>query len=86
MPLYQFDCRSCLSTIDKSLRISERNEKVVCHKCGEQMTRVISCNIERVEPVWLDEMSHMLPEENRKRVSDRTSFNKELDQSGLIAV
>jgi putative FmdB family regulatory protein len=86
MPLYQFDCKKCLATIDKLLSISKRNEKVVCHECGEQMTRIISCKIERVEPVWLNEMSAMLPDENQKRVSDRTSFNKELDRSGLMAV
>lgn len=85
MPLYGFKC-SCGEEQDVVLSISERNTVQACNECGAVLCRVISCNIERVEPVYLDEMKQMLPVKERARVNDRHSFKRALDRSGLITI
>jgi len=85
MPLYEFEC-TCGESKELPLSISGRNKVQNCDVCGSVLTRVISCKIERVEPVYLDSMKLMLPKHEQVKVHDRHSFRKALDRSGLITI
>ena len=84
-PLYGFEC-SCGDKQDIALRISKRNDVQTCAVCGSELTRVISCKIERLEPTYLMEMVKMLPKSEQSKVYDRISFKSALDRSGLITI
>jgi len=83
MPLYEHECEKCKSKRSVVTTIADRNKKVVCD-CGHTMTRVISCRIERLEPLYLGDMTAMLPPQERKTVYDRITLNRAMDRSGLV--
>ena len=85
MPLYGFKCQ-CGREEDLLMAIADRNKEVTCEGCESIMTRIITANIERVEPTWLGSMKQMLPPKEREGATDRHSFNQALDRSGLVCI
>ena len=44
MPLYDFDCTHCQTTIERSCKIDERNSQL-CNKCGNLLSQNLqNCN------------------------------------------
>ncbi len=83
--LYDFEC-GCGHRQEEVLPMAHRNDFIRCGACGAQTTRVISCQIQRVEPGWLDEMKHQLHPRDRERVADRNDWNRVLKEKGLVTV
>lgn len=66
--------------------MAARDEYAACNQCSCKMERIIACKIERLEPVWLDDMKHQLAPRDRDKVTDRHSWKTMLDKRGLVAI
>ncbi|MCP4493243.1 MAG: zinc ribbon domain-containing protein [Gammaproteobacteria bacterium] len=84
MPTYGFQCTECQEETEKALRIAERNTRQFCG-CGGELTRIVTCHIERVEPVWLDAaVNHAVPHgSDVRRPEDRNEFNRFLKENQI---
>ncbi len=85
-PIYAFECDECANTDERVFAVKARNTPVMCNECLNQMDRIISCKIERLEAPFIDEMKQQLPPRERAKVYDRISFKKALKRSGLVTI
>lgn len=85
MPIYEYEC-DCGNKQEEVRPMAARDEYAACDQCSCKMERIITCKIERLEPVWLDDMKHQLAPRDRKKVSTRTEWNKMLKKRGLVTI
>jgi putative FmdB family regulatory protein len=83
MPLYEYECASCVSIQEVVKTIANRNDNPDCPQCGNQTGRIICSNIRREFPTWLDSATDNLHAEAKHMVTDRTSFYKYLKKNDL---
>ena len=55
MPLYHYKCPNCTTEYDQFLKLADYKTPVPCHNCGHIGEKVITAQIQRDEPTWLND-------------------------------
>lgn len=48
MPIYTFKCKDCTITVEKRVKMEERNDAIKCDACGGSLSR----QLDRPGMVW----------------------------------
>ena len=83
MPLYEHYCQSCETITEEVCKIDDRKQFVVCKKCQGSAERIISSNIQRVEPTWLDDAKRSLHSDSRHEIRDRNDLHRHMRREGI---
>lgn len=86
MPLYEYQCRNCGAIFEMFFPLKEWDVKPSCLQCGGPGKKIISAQIQRDEPTWLNnEVRECLQDaECEKPIETRTEYNRYLKDNGII--
>ena len=86
MPLYRYECPNCTIEYDQFLKLADYKTPVLCPTCGRIGKKVITAQIQRDEPTWLnDEVRGCLQDtETEKPIETRTEYKRYLKDNGII--
>jgi len=87
MPLYEYLCSKCEHHFEMFFPLREWNITPSCPDCGGDGNKVLSAQIQRDEPVWLDASVRGAlqdPESDRRPISNRTEYKRYLKDNGII--
>lgn len=86
MPIYHYKCPNCTTEYDQFLKLADYKTPVACHNCGHIGEKVITAQIQRDEPTWLnDEVRGCLQDtETEKPIETRTEYKRYLKDNGII--
>lgn len=86
MPTYDHYCHGCNQTTEHICRIADRKQFIPCRYCGGSAERIISAQILRVEPTWLDDAKRQLQPDSRDQIRDRNDLHRHLKREGIEQV
>jgi putative FmdB family regulatory protein len=86
MPLYHYKCQNCKTGYDQFLKLADYKTPVPCPRCGRIGEKVITAQIQRDEPTWLnDEVRGCLQDtESEAPIETRTEYKRYLKDNGII--
>lgn len=85
MPLYEYECTECKHNFDRFFPLSEWDNKPLCPECGKESKKVLTSNIQRDEPTWLDDtVRGVLQDPSEKPITNRTEYKRHLKDNGII--
>lgn len=87
MPLYEYQCEECTNHFDMFFPLKEWDVIPECPDCGGNGKKVLTCQIQRDEPVWLDEsvrgaLQDM--EAGERPIENRTQYKRYLKDNGIV--
>lgn len=83
MPTYEHFCHDCSELTEVVCKIDDRKQFVVCPKCGGNAERIISAQILRVEPTWLESAKRQLHPDSRDSIRDRNDLHNYMKKEGI---
>lgn len=83
MPLYEHYCQHCDRITEVICSMDERRQFVVCEHCGGSAERIISSQIARVEPTWLESAKLSLHSDARAQIRDRNDLHRHMRKEGI---
>lgn len=86
MPVYDHYCSNCDTITEVACKIRDRKQFAKCKSCGGSAERIITSNIQRVEPTWLDSAVANLADEARSQISDRNDFDRYCKREGIAQI
>jgi len=86
MPTYEHFCQACETITEEFCSIADRKQFVICKQCGGSAERIISSQIQRVEPTWLESAKRNLHADSRHTIRDRNDFHRYLKREGIEQV
>ena len=86
MPLYEHFCNNCNHITEEFCKIDDRKQFIVCENCQGSAERIISAQIQRVEPTWLDEAKRQLQPDSRDAIRDRNDLKKHMQKEGIAQI
>jgi len=87
MPLYSYECEECTNTFDMFFPLSKWDEVPCCPDCGGLGKKIITAQIQRDEPVWLnDDVRDALMDREgpHREITTRTDYNRYLKDNGIM--
>ena len=86
MPLYAYECPNCTTEFEQFLKLSEYKTPVSCPTCGKIGKKVITAQIQRDEPTWLnDEVRSCLQDTDTEApITTRTDYKRYLKDNGIV--
>ena len=86
MPLYHYKCQNCTAAYDQFLKLADYKTPVPGPTCGRTGKKVITAQIQRDEPTWLnDEVRGCLQDtESEAPIETRTEYKRYLKDNGII--
>jgi len=81
--LYEHYCAQCDGITEEVCSMDERKQFIMCDHCGGSAERIISSQIERVEPTWLDDAKRQLQPDSRGYINDRNDLNAHMKKEGI---
>lgn len=89
MPLYEYKCSQCGNSFEKIFPLKEHDAVPSCPACGGDGEKVITSQILRDEPVWLDDSvrgSLQDLEAGERPIQNRTEYKKYLKDNDIIPI
>jgi len=83
MPTYDHFCQACETTTEEFCSIADRKQFVVCKQCGGSAERIISSQVQRVEPTWLESAKRSFRPEDRTQINDRNDLHRYMRREGI---
>lgn len=83
MPLYEHYCSNCDNITQVVCKIDDRKQFVECKHCGGSAERIISAQIARVEPTWLESAKRQLQPDSRAQIRDRNDLVRHMRKEGI---
>jgi putative FmdB family regulatory protein len=86
MPLYNYDCPNCTTEFEQFLPLKKYKTPVPCPTCGRTGRKVITAQIQRDEPTWLDnEVRECLQDtESERPIENRSQYKRYLKENGIV--
>lgn len=87
MPLYEYECSQCGNHFDMFFPLREWDFTPACPDCGGEGKKVLTAQIQRDEPVWLDDSvrgSLQDIEAGDRPIENRTQYKRYLKDNGII--
>ena len=86
MPIYHYQCPNCKTEYDQFLKLAEYKTPVPCPTCGYTGKKVITAQIQRDEPTWLnDEVRGCLQDtESEAPIENRSQYKRYLKDNGIV--
>jgi len=88
MPLYKYQCLNCTTEYDQFLKLIDYKTPVPCPTCGRTGKKVLTAQIQRDEPVWLDdsvrESLQDLEDPSTIPIENRTHYKRYLKDNNII--
>lgn len=87
MPIYDFEC-PIHGKQEVFLSLENYNVDVYCVNphCDRKLKKIISSNIKRDEPTWIDSVNDTLNDGFMDRINTRSEMNKVLKEKGIVQV
>lgn len=87
MPLYHYECPNCTTEYDQFLKLAEYKIPVPCPTCGSTGRKVLTAQIQRDEPVWLDDSVRGALQDcegGDRPIQNRTEYKRYLKDNGIV--
>jgi putative FmdB family regulatory protein len=88
MPLYAYQCQKCHNHFDMFFPLKEWDITPECPDCGGQGDKILTAQIKRSEPVWLDDSVRGALQDtddpNTRPIENRSDYNRYLKDNGII--
>lgn len=87
MPLYEYECDQCGNRFEFFFTIKDWNLTPNCPDCGGEGSKVFTAQIQRDEPVWLDDSvrnSLQDLESGERPIESRVEYKRYLKDNGIV--
>jgi len=88
MPLYEYKCEKCGNPFELYFPLQEWDVIPSCPDCGGEGRKQLTANIQRDEPVWLDDQVRGalqdLDDPATRPIQNRTEYKRYLKENGII--
>lgn len=88
MPIYDYECKECKHRFEEFFPLEDWDSKPDCPKCGKESRKILTAQIQRDEPVWLDDSVRGALQDtdakNEKPITNRTEYKRYLKDNGIV--
>ena len=86
MPLYSYQCQDCDTEFELFFPLQEWDVIPNCPDCNGVGRKIYTCQIQRDEPVWLDDSVRDAIQDRdspHKEIATRTDYKRYLKDNGI---